>query len=136
MTCISARWRCAVNKVNKMSAYSKRKKALAKGRRGEWLAAFALQIKGYKILERGFRTKLGEIDIIAKKGNLIAIVEVKARRDLNSALNAVNHQSQQRISNAADIWLSMRRDFSELSIRFDIIAILPRKWPKHFPGAF
>jgi len=122
--------------VSEKSSYGKRKKALAKGHRGEWLAAFALQIKGYKILERGFRTKLGEIDIIAKKGNLIAIIEVKARRDIHSALDAVNYDSQRRISNAADIWLSMRRDFGELSVRFDIIAIVPGKWPKHFPGAF
>jgi putative endonuclease len=68
--------------------------------------------------------------------NLIAIVEVKSRRDLAAALNAVSHSSQQRIANATDIWLARQPDYGEISIRFDIIAVVPGKWPKHFPGAF
>jgi putative endonuclease len=117
-------------------AQQKRSKAEKSGRRGEWLAAMSLRLKGYRIIERGFRTKLGEIDIIARKGNLIAVVEVKARRDVTAALNAVGVQSQHRIKNATDIWLSRQDDFAEISVRFDIIAVVPGKWPKHFPGAF
>jgi putative endonuclease len=113
-----------------------RRKANKKGRRAEWLAAFCLRLKGYRIVERGMRTKSGEIDIIARKGDMIAIVEVKYRNNINDALNAVDYHSQHRIANAANIWLSAQRDFDELSLRFDIIAVLPGKWPKHFPGAF
>ncbi len=82
------------------------------------------------------RTKSGEIDIIARKGDLVAIVEVKYRNNINDALNAVDNRSQHRIANAANIWLSAQRDFDNLSLRFDIIAVLPGKWPKHFVGAF
>jgi putative endonuclease len=114
----------------------KKSKAEKRGRRGEWLAAMSLRLKGYRIIERGFRTKLGEIDIIARRGNLIAIVEVKARSDVTAALHAVGGQSQQRISNATDIWLSRQKDFAKISVRFDIIAVVPGKWPRHFPGAF
>ncbi len=113
-----------------------RQKAQKRGNRGEWLAAIALRLKGYRIIERSFRTKLGEIDIIARKGDLIAIVEVKARRDVASAIDAVGYDAQRRISNAANIWLSQQRNYGILSLRFDIIAVLPGKWPKHFPDAF
>lgn len=115
---------------------SKKQKAERKGHRGEWLAAMSLRLRGYKIIERGFRTKSGEIDIIARKGNLIAIIEVKARNSISSAIDAVSYESQRRIANAADIWLSAQKDFAILSLRFDIVAVLPGKWPKHFPGAF
>ena len=115
---------------------SKKQKAQRKGHRGEWLAAMSLRLRGYRIIEQGFRTKLGEIDIIARKGNLIAIVEVKARGNISSAIYAVSYESQRRIANAADIWLSAQKDFADLSLRFDIVAVLPGKWPKHFPAAF
>ena len=122
--------------MNNKSAPPKKLLALRKGKRGEWLAALALRLKGYQILARSFRTKSGEIDIIARKGNLIAIVEVKARNSISSAIDAVNYSSQQRISDAASIWLSRQTDFARLSIRFDISAIVPGKWPRHFADAF
>ncbi len=120
----------------KMPAKKTRQKAERRGHRGEWLAALSLRIKGYRIIERGFRTGLGEIDIIARKRNLVAIVEVKARKNISSAINAVGGESRNRITNAANIWLSRQKDYHNLSIRFDIIAVVPGKWPRHFPGAF
>ena len=113
-----------------------KRKANKRGQRAEWLAALVLRLKGYTIVERGMRTKSGEIDIIARKGDLVAIVEVKRRNNIDDALNAVDYRSQHRIANAANIWLSAQRDFDKLSLRFDIIAVLPGKWPKHFAGAF
>ena len=113
-----------------------KRKAYTKGLRAEWLAAWYLRLKGYRIIECGMRTKSGEIDIIARKGDLVAIVEVKYRKNIDDALNAVDSRSQHRIANAANIWLSAQRDFEKLSLRFDIVAVLPGKWPKHFIGAF
>ncbi|MCP4185169.1 MAG: YraN family protein [Hyphomicrobiales bacterium] len=115
---------------------NQRKKANKRGKRAEWLAAFSLRLKGYRIVARGMRTKSGEIDIIARKGDLVAVVEVKYRNSIDDALNAVDNRSQLRIANAANIWLSAQRDYDKLSLRFDIIAVLPGKWPKHFVGAF
>ncbi len=115
---------------------SSRRRARQYGIWTEFLAMLALQVKGYRILARNFRTKAGEIDIIAAKGDLIAIVEVKARRDLQASLDAVGHESRQRIEAAADWWLATRKDAHLLSVRFDIIAVQPWSWPRHFEDAF
>lgn len=102
----------------------------------ETLAAFALRIKGYKIVARNFKTKLGEIDIIARKGDLVAIVEVKARKSLQASVDSVGYQSTQRIQNAADLWLAKQADAHLISMRFDIVAVQPKKWPVHIKDAF
>lgn len=114
----------------------KRRRARQYGLAGEWLAALSLQLRGYRILERNYRTKLGEIDIIARKGDLVAIVEVKARRDVASAADAVGHHARQRIERAARHWLATRRDAGRLSLRFDIVAVRPWRWPVHLEDAF
>ncbi len=113
-----------------------RRRAYRKGHRGEWLAALALTLKGYRILARRFRTPLGEIDLIAKRGNLVAIVEVKARPTLEEAMNAVGPLAQRRIDAAADLWLARRRDHARLSLRYDLIAILPGRWPVHVENIY
>jgi putative endonuclease len=114
----------------------KRRKALVRGARGEWLAAFSLRLRGYSIVERNFRCRSGEIDIIARKGDQIAFVEVKVRASESAALDAVGAMARRRIRNAANIWISRRRDADRLSWRFDIVAIVPGRWPRHFPEAF
>ena len=114
----------------------KRFRAYRKGHRGEWLAALALLLKGYRIVARRHRTKLGEIDLIARRGDLVAIVEVKARPSLVQAMDAVGFEAQRRIEGAADLWLAKQPDFTRLSVRFDIVAVLPRRWPVHVENAF
>lgn len=117
-------------------AHDRRFRAYRKGHRGEWLAALALMLKGYRIVARRHRTRLGEIDLIARRGDLVAIVEVKARPTLVQAMDAVGHEAQRRIEGAADLWLSRQRDHARLSLRFDIVAVLPRRWPVHVENAF
>ena len=116
----------------------RRKRQLARryGQAGERLAALALRLKGYRILARNYRTRLGEIDIIARKGDVVAIVEVKARGDLASAADAVGYKARRRIEQAAHHWLATRRDANRLSLRFDIIAVRPWRWPVHLENAF
>ena len=87
-----------------------RQRAYRRGHRGEWLAAAALMLKGYRILARRYRTKLGEIDLIARRGDLVLIVEVKARRTLIEAMEAIAYPSERRIEGAADLWLSRQPD--------------------------
>ncbi len=82
------------------------------------------------------RTKLGEIDIVARRGDTVAIVEVKARASLEAAMDAVTPAAQARIARAADLWLQKQRDYARLSLRFDIVAVLPRRWPVHIPNAW
>ncbi|MFK0385203.1 YraN family protein [Agrobacterium sp. NPDC090273] len=114
----------------------KRRRAERRGHTAEYWAALYLMLKGYRILAIRYRTRLGEIDLVARKKNVVAIIEVKARRSVNGAVDAVGWHSQQRIRAAADIWLSRRKDFSELSVRFDIVAVMPRRLPRHFVDAF
>ena len=94
------------------------------------------RLKGYRIVARRYRTKIGEVDIIARRGDLVAMVEVKARPSVEEAINSVTRHSQGRIENAGDIWLSHQRDFARLSSRYDIVAVIPGKWPRHFPNAW
>ncbi|MCT7376201.1 YraN family protein [Chelativorans salis] len=114
----------------------KRQHAYRKGHRGEWLAALALTLKGYRIIARRFRTPLGEIDLIARRGNLIAIVEVKARPTLEQAMEAVGYMAQRRIDAAASLWLARQQHHARLSLRYDLVAVLPRRWPVHVENIY
>ncbi|WP_311030527.1 YraN family protein [Mesorhizobium koreense] len=117
-------------------ARERRFRAYRKGHRGERLAALALMLKGYRILARRHRTKLGEIDLIARRGDLVLIVEVKARQTLTEAMEALSRTSERRIEAAADLWLARQPDYGRLSIRFDMVAVLPRRWPIHVENVF
>jgi putative endonuclease len=113
-----------------------RQDAEKRGHRGEWLAAMALRLKGYRIVAKRFKTKAGEVDIIARKRDLVVMVEVKARATLLEAMDAITPTAMRRIENAGDIWLTKQPDFAKLSIRYDMVAVLPRQWPKHIERIF
>jgi len=111
---------------------SKRQRAYRRGHHAEWLAAFLLQLKGFRIAARRFKTPSGEVDLIAQKKDLILFVEVKARTSHQAALDSVNQTAQRRIEAAAMWWLGQRSDAGKLSWRFDVITVVPRRWPQHF----
>lgn len=113
-----------------------RRAAEKRGRRSESLAAMFLQLKGYRILARRVRNRAGEIDLVAKKGNLIAFVEVKARTELSLALESVTPRAQKRISRAAEAWMAHRPDLRGNDWRFDIIAVTPGRLPHHARDAW
>ena len=114
----------------------KRRRAFRKGHWAEYLAAAALAFKGFRLVTRRYRTRLGEIDLIARRGDLVLIVEVKARRTLEEAMDAVGIPAMRRIEAAADLWLARQPDRDRLSLRFDLVAVLPRRWPVHVPAFF
>ena len=111
-------------------------KAEKHGHRAEWLAAWALRLKGWRICARRFKTRVGEVDIIARKRDLVIMVEVKARPTVLEAMDAVSATAQRRIEAAGDYWLSRQPDFARLSVRYDLVAVLPRKWPVHVERIF
>jgi putative endonuclease len=115
---------------------SRKQKAYRRGLLAEYLAAAFLILKGYRLLAIRYKTKLGEIDIIARKADLVIFVEVKARANEAAALDAVGYAAQKRIHSASEIWFSRQPDFSVLSARYDIVAVVPRRLPRHFPDAF
>jgi putative endonuclease len=110
--------------------------AFRTGLSAESCAAAYLIAKGYRILARRFRTPHGEIDIIARRRNLIAFVEVKARASLDEAAFAVTPRQQARIINAAQAWLAVHPEHAEFELRFDVILIAPRHLPRHLLAAF
>lgn len=114
----------------------KKLRAYRRGHVAEGFAALALRAKGYRILARRYRTKLGEIDLIARRGDLVAIVEVKARPTLLAAMDAISGLAQHRIEGAADLWLARQPDYALLSLRFDMVAVLPWRWPVHVENIF
>lgn len=114
----------------------KKRVAFFRGHSAERFAAMVLLLKGFRIVARRYRTRLGEIDLIARRGNLVLIVEVKARSSLEAAQLAVTPQAMRRIEAAADLWLQRQPDHARLSLRFDLIAVLPRRLPKHVPAFF
>jgi len=103
----------------------------AESRAAAWLLA-----KGYRILARRFRTRAGEIDIVAQRRNLIAFIEVKARASLADAAYAVTPQQRRRIIAAAEIWLMKHPEHARFDCRFDAILIAPRSLPRHLTAAF
>ena len=103
----------------------------AESRAAAWLIA-----KGYRILAKRVRTPYGEIDLVARRRNLIAFVEVKARASLDDAAWAVTPRQQQRIINAAQAWLMAHPEHAEFEMRFDALLIAPRSLPRHLLAAF
>jgi putative endonuclease len=103
----------------------------AESRAAAWLIA-----KGYRILARRFRTRVGEIDIVAQRRNLLAFIEVKARASLDDAAYAVTPQQRRRIIAAAEIWLMKNPQHGRLDCRFDAILIAPKSLPRHLTAAF
>ena len=107
-----------------------------KGRRAELFAAIALMLKGYRIAALRYKTTVGEIDLVARKGDLVAFVEVKARRDLASGVDAVSYPAQRRIAAAGELFISRQPDSARLSWRHDIVVVSPWSWPVHLQDAF
>ncbi len=110
--------------------------AFRTGLSAETRAAAFLMAKGYRILAKRFRTPYGEIDLVARKRNLLAFVEVKARGSLDEAAYAVTPRQQQRIINAAQAWLMAHPEHAEFDMRFDAMLIAPRRLPRHLLAAF
>jgi putative endonuclease len=106
------------------------------GHLAEAAAALTLLAKGYRLIARRYRTPLGEIDLIARRGRQIAFVEVKARPTRREALESVGRASERRIVDAADMWLAKHPDAAGLDLRYDMILVTPWRLPMHVADAF
>jgi len=118
-----------------MSAVARRR-AYARGRRAELLAAWWLRLHGYRILARGFRVPVGEIDLVARRGGILAFVEVKRRARLDSAGEAVSRRNQRRVHHAAELFLQRHPELGGLQPRFDALLLVPRRLPVHLKDAW
>lgn len=93
------------------------------GKEGEELAVRFLKRKGYGVLEKNYRTPFGEIDIIARDGDSLVFIEVKARRDdtFGSPFEAVNSRKREKIRKVALSYMKKLR--KEVPARFDVLSI-------------
>jgi putative endonuclease len=106
------------------------------GRSAEATAAWLLRLKGFRILERRFATPVGEIDLVACRGDLLVFVEVKRRGELAVASEAVLPRQQQRVARAAELFLQRRPAARSMRCRFDVVAVAPWRWPVHVTDAW
>ena len=113
------------------------------GENCEALAASWVEHRGMRVLVRNFRGKTGEIDIIARHGEHLVFLEVRARtnRAFNSAAGSVDRRKQQRILRTAQLFLQRHPGLAALPCRFDVIAFEPRQSDngleiRWIPGAF
>ena len=106
------------------------------GRRAEAWAALWLILKGYRILGFRLRTRQGEIDLLAQKGSVLAVVEVKRRLALEDALAAVLPDQRDRLRRAGAAVAATRPALKALAVRLDLIALAPGHLPQHRPDAW
>jgi putative endonuclease len=106
------------------------------GLSAESRAAAFLIAKGFRILARRWRSPVGEIDIIARRRDLVIFVEVKARERLDDAAWSVTERQRSRIAAAAEAWLARQGDHPFRDLRFDAVLVAPGRIPHHIPGAF
>ncbi|HWE74933.1 MAG TPA: YraN family protein [Stellaceae bacterium] len=115
---------------------AKRRAAERRGKSAELLCLWHLRLRGYRILARRYKTPMGEIDLIVRRGDTLAAIEVKARADFDSAGAAITRRQQQRIMRAIAHFLGGRPDLAMLAARFDVMLVAPRRWPRHLVDAW
>ncbi|WP_072388538.1 YraN family protein [Hyphomicrobium sp. CS1BSMeth3] len=112
-----------------------RRRRLGRGRWAELVATMLILAKGYRILARRHVTPYGEVDIIASRRGRIAFIEVKRRATLADAEAALTPAQGDRISRAAEYWLSRHPSYLDRQIGLDAILVTARGWPRHIPNA-
>ncbi len=95
--------------------------AFRRGHGVEGLAAWWLRLKGYRILARNWRSAAGEIDLVARRGTTLVVIEVKQRGDLAQAADALQPRQRRRLARAAAAFLAARPDLAGLDLRFDVV---------------
>jgi putative endonuclease len=106
------------------------------GRAAERLAAGLLMLKGYQILGFRLRTPQGEIDLLARRGRVLAVVEVKRRTTLEAALEAIGPVQRKRLWRAGQSLAEKRPALRQLALRIDLIALAPGRFPRHVRNIF
>ena len=104
------------------------------GHGAEWIAAIWLMAKGYQILGFRLRSRAGEIDILARRASILAVVEVKRRATMEAALNALTPDQHRRLLAAGRAVLRGRPALAGLQLRIDMVALAPGRIPRHVRG--
>ena len=122
--------------MKRPAADLRRRKARRRGQWAEALCRWHLRLRGWRIVACDWRCPSGEIDILARRRNILAAIEVKSRRDYATGAAALLPRQRRRIARAAEAFLAMRPDLATLAVRFDVMVVEPRRLPRHLPGAW
>jgi putative endonuclease len=114
----------------------RRQRAQRRGRVAEWLCLWHLRLRGWRIVARGWRCPSGEIDILAHRRGVLAVIEVKSRGEIDAAASALARRQRRRIARAAEAFLVSRPDLAALDLRFDLMLVAPFRLPRHWPSAW
>ena len=106
------------------------------GRRSEVWAAVWLMAKGYRILGFRLKTPQAEIDLLAIRGDVLAVVEVKSRTSLAAALESVGFDQRDRLRRAGATLAARRPSLAGAAVRLDLLALAPGRLPRHIPDAW
>ena len=116
--------------------HSARHRAQRRGHAAEMLCRWHLRLRGWRIIARDWRCPAGEIDIVARRGQVLAIIEVKARGNVTDAISAILPRQRRRIARATSAFLLAHPDLAGLMPRFDIMLVAPLRLPRHLPDAW
>lgn len=117
-----------------------RQDAEQRGRRAETVAGLYLRVLGWKVMDRRFSagrgSGAGEVDLVVRRGSVVAFVEVKARPSVEEALESVTPAQRSRIVRGAEAWIQKNPAYAEATLRFDVVAVVPGRRPVHVPDAW
>jgi putative endonuclease len=113
-----------------------RRAAWRRGHVAELLCRWHLRLRGYRVLAQRYRVPVGEIDLIVRRGRVLAAIEVKARSELAAAGEAITPRQRRRIVRALHHFLASRPDLAGLALRLDVMLVAPGRLPRHIPNAW
>jgi putative endonuclease len=121
-----------------VSGRNPRRRARQFGRIAEACCAGLLRLKGFRIIARDFKVPVGEIDIIARKGRVLAFIEVKARRPAAQSASGevLTARQRRRIIRAAEAFMMTRPDLAGLDLSFDLMLVGRWRRPRHLIAAW
>ncbi len=108
--------------------------AFRQGHSAEWIAAAWLMLKGYRVLGFRLASRFGEIDLLARRGRILAVVEVKRRATLETAVLALTSAQHRRLRAAGEAVRRNRPALQPLELRIDMVALAPGRFPRHLRG--
>lgn len=122
--------------MNRADASAARVRSHRYGILAEYAAMLWLTLKGYRLVAMRYKTPVGEIDLLMRRGKMLAVVEVKARKNYDDAARAIHMHNQSRVIRASQYFLVQHPHYRDYQVRFDAVLIAWYSWPRHVPHAY